>query len=61
MMVSMQQEVIISAQNKWTGADKFTREQMLATIGWFSSDANKTWKKLSHNAKLMLSGKNWTK
>jgi hypothetical protein len=62
MIATMQQqEVTVSAQEKWTGADKFTRERMLVSIGWQSCFANESWSRLKHTIRENLSRKAWTK
>jgi hypothetical protein len=58
---TMQEAVNISAQEKWTGADKFTRERMLASIGWPSCFASESWSRLKHTIRENLSRKVWTK
>lgn len=57
----MQEEVTVTAQEKWASADKFAREKMLTLIGWSASFAATSWKKLPHMVKVNLDGKTWTK
>lgn len=64
MIAVMQKEEVmttISAQEKWAVADNITREKMLNLIGWSSSFATSSWKKLPHLVKVNLSNKIWTK
>jgi hypothetical protein len=63
MIAVMQKEEVttISAQEKWAVADHMTREKMLSLIGWSSSFATSSWKKLPHMVKVNLSNKIWTK
>ena len=60
-MATQQEPMTLTAQEKWTGADQMTREKMLSLIGWSSSFATTSWKKLPHMVKVNLSGKTWTK
>jgi hypothetical protein len=56
----MQEEVTISAQQKWAQSDKFTREKMLAMVGQPACFAKDSWSKLKHMAKVNLETRKWT-
>lgn len=56
-----QEEIVLTAQEKWAVSDKFTRERMLREIGWPICFATEPWRKLKHMIQVNLALKKWTK
>jgi hypothetical protein len=56
----MVMEEVVTAQEKWSTADTFTRQQMLSAIGYPSSYATVSWKRLPHLVRVNLENKTWT-
>jgi hypothetical protein len=60
MTLTMDEVRTITAQEKWTDADTYTRQQMLGSIGYPSSYASTSWKRLPHMVRVNLENKMWT-
>ena len=59
-MMLMEEVRTVPAQEKCATGDTFTRQKMLAVIGYASSYASTGWKRLPHLLRVNLENKTWT-